>query len=48
MKNFNQKLYIFLFKLKLYFSNKASNCVNLYHDHIINLVNVIDVVSYSL
>ena len=48
MRNFSQKLYIFLLKLKLYFSDKVSNYVNFHCDHIINLVNVIDVASYSL
>ena len=37
IKNFNQKLYTFLFKLKLYFLSKASNHMSSQHDHVINL-----------
>ncbi len=48
MRNFSQKLYIFLFKLKLYLSDRALNYMSLYYDHIINLINVINVVLYSL
>ncbi len=47
IKDFNQKLYIFLFKLKLYFSDRALNYMNFHYDHIINLVNVVNIASYS-
>ena len=48
IKNFNQKLYIFSLKLKLYFSDRALNYMSLYYNHIINLVNIINIASYSL
>ncbi len=48
IKNFNQKLYTFLLKLKLYFSDRILNYMNLHYDHIINLVNVVDIALYSL
>ncbi len=48
IRDFNQKLYIFLLKLKLYLSDRALNYVSLHYDHIINLVNVVDITSYSL
>ncbi len=48
MRNFNQKLYTFSLKLKLYFSDKALNYMSFHHDHIINLVNIINVASYNL
>ncbi len=48
IRNFSQKLYIFLLKLKLYLSNRALNYISFYYDHIINLINVINIVLYSL